>query len=502
MEIKITAREMVMRGIGELVPYANNAKIHGEEQITKLRASLREFGFVTPVLIDEAGNIIAGHGRVMAARAEGMTEVPCVLAEGLSEAQRKAYILADNRMAEMAEWDRAMLKIELEGLDALDFGTEALGFDEEFLSDLFQNEDLEQQTQEEMQTIQDDEPEVNEESPTVVKAGDLWQLGKHRLKCGDSTSEIDFAHLMDGVQGRLCVTSPPYGVGMEYEEKGIAPWRKTISGVINVITKYCRIICWNIGDMFATDTQFIEPTSMYSTQYMNNNGFGLMYCRIWKKQGANFNGVNPYHLVSMKPVQEYEWILGYAKLDYEKDYEPVLRILKNEFDKSGITKDELAEITGAKHMYGHWFTPHQWTMIDESNYTKIQNHCKKKNIRAFEIPYHEIRRQYDDLNIYQKTLSDKDRSDWGQWAIWEIPTVNKRDGHPAAFPVELPARLIKMHSRKGDVVIEPFCGSGTTIIACEQLERVCYGMERDPRYCDVIIKRWEDFTGKKAVKIQ
>ena len=136
-EIKITARELVVRGIDELVPYANNAKIHGEEQIGKIRASLREFGFVTPVLIDETGNIIAGHGRVMAARAEGMTEVPCVLAEGLSEAQRKAYILTDNRMAEMAEWDKAMLKIELEGLDALDFGTDALGFDEEFLSDLF-----------------------------------------------------------------------------------------------------------------------------------------------------------------------------------------------------------------------------------------------------------------------------------------------------------------------------------------------------------------------------
>ena len=136
-EIKITARELVVRGIDELVPYANNAKIHGEEQIAKIRASLREFGFVTPVLIDERGNIIAGHGRVMAARAEGMQEVPCVLAEGLTEAQRKAYILADNRMAEMAEWDKAMLKIELEGLDALDFGTEALGFDEEYLSDLF-----------------------------------------------------------------------------------------------------------------------------------------------------------------------------------------------------------------------------------------------------------------------------------------------------------------------------------------------------------------------------
>ena len=138
-KIKITARGLEMRPIGELVPYANNARIHGEAQIQQLRASLREFGFVTPVLIDAAGNVIAGHGRLMAARAEGMEEVPCVLAEGLSEAQRKAYILAENRLAELSSWDSAMLKVELEGLDALDFGTSTLEFEDAFLSDLFLN---------------------------------------------------------------------------------------------------------------------------------------------------------------------------------------------------------------------------------------------------------------------------------------------------------------------------------------------------------------------------
>lgn len=135
--VRITARELVIKRINDLVPYANNAKIHSPEQIASIRASLREFGFVTPVLIDESGNVIAGHGRIQAARAEGMTEVPCVLAEGLTETQRKAYILADNRMAELAEWDKAMLKIELEGLDALDFIINNLGFDDEYMADLF-----------------------------------------------------------------------------------------------------------------------------------------------------------------------------------------------------------------------------------------------------------------------------------------------------------------------------------------------------------------------------
>lgn len=217
MEIKITARELVMRGIGELVPYANNAKIHGEEQITKLRASLREFGFVTPVLIDEAGNIIAGHGRVMAARAEGMTEVPCVLAEGLSEAQRKAYILADNRMAEMAEWDRAMLKIELEGLDALDFGTQALGFDEEFLSDLFlDGNEAGEETQSEGH-FWEEEGESNEEYEAFT------EKFKPKLTTDDcytpaNVYEVvkDWAVKRYGLEGREIVR--PFFPGGDYEK--------------------------------------------------------------------------------------------------------------------------------------------------------------------------------------------------------------------------------------------------------------------------------------------
>lgn len=480
---------VVEKKLDDLIPYAKNAKRHDETQISNVAESIKQFGFVQPIVVDKNGVIVIGHCRALAAKRLGMEKVPCVAVDELTDEQVKALRIVDNKTNE-SPWDMEMLAEELPDIDLS-------GFDFDFGIDLPE----ESKEDEDKEIVEDEASEVDEDAEPIAKLGDIWQLGRHRLMCGNSTSQEMFSALMDGNTARLCVTSPPYGVGMEYEEKGIEPWRKTISGVVETITKYCRIICWNIGDLFATDSQFIEPTSMYSTEYMKQNGFDIMYSRIWKKQGANFNGVNPYHLVSMKPVQEYEWILGYGKKDYEKDYEPIQKYMKVEFDKSGISKDTLAEITGAKHMYGHWFTSNQWTMIDEANYKKIQKYCEKQKINAFREEYSVVRRRYDNLNIYQKTLTDEERSTWGQWAIWEIPTVHTRDGHPAAFPVELPARLIKMHTREGDNVIEPFCGSGTTLIACEQLNRTCFGMEFDPKYCDVIIKRWESLTGEKAVKL-
>lgn len=334
------------------------------------------------------------------------------------------------------------------------------------------------------------------------KPGDIWELGEHRLMCGDSTDDRNFVKLLDGEEARLCVTSPPYGVGKSYEEFGIEPWRKTIFGAIEAITKHARIIAWNIADLYCTGTQFIEPTSMYSAEKMRECGFLPMYVRIWKKQGGNFAGTEPYYTVSMKPVQEYEWILCFAKAAYEKDYEPIIKYMAEQAAIAQLNNAILKEITGAGFMYGHWFTSHQWSMLDRTNYLKIAKYCAQNGINAFQRDYDELRRWYDNLNIFGKLLPKEEESAWGQWAIWEMATVNKRTGgHPAEFPVELPARLIKMHSREGDIILDPFGGSGTTIVAAEQLGRKARLMEIDPHYCDVILSRWEQLTGRKATRL-
>ena len=187
-------------GIDKLIPYINNAKQHTDEQITRIASSIREFGFVNPVLIDKEFNIIAGHGRVMAAKKLGLTEVPCVYVEGLTEAQRKAYILADNRLGELAEWDMDIVTSELEALQQFDFDIDLTGFE------LPDEED-------DTEVVEDEVPDVPEQP--VTKLGDLWQLGEHRLICGDSTDPAVIDRLMDGVKAECVFTDPPYNIASD-----------------------------------------------------------------------------------------------------------------------------------------------------------------------------------------------------------------------------------------------------------------------------------------------
>ena len=202
-----TTTEMNLVDINKLIPYVNNARTHSPEQINKLRASLREFGFVNPVIIDKEFNIIAGHGRVLAAKAEGIKEVPCVLVDYLTEAQKKAYILADNRMAMDAGWDEEMLKVELEALNAEAFDLSLTGFDDKELTDLFKTET----------EVEDDDYDLTSalEKASFVERGDRWIVGRHVLYCGDATDEEDVNKLMEDKRANLILTDPPYGVSFK-----------------------------------------------------------------------------------------------------------------------------------------------------------------------------------------------------------------------------------------------------------------------------------------------
>jgi DNA modification methylase len=370
--------------IDRLTPYANNARTHSDEQIKKIQASLREFGFVNPVLVDKDNGIIAGHGRVEAARREGLTEVPCVRIEHLTEAQKKAYILADNRLALDAGWDMDILKVELEELKELDFDIDLTGFSDEELSDIFGEGELE--------AVEDD---YNVELPETPKTqlGDIYQLGRHRLMCGDSTDKATVEKLMDGNKADMVFTDPPYNVAFNGR-----------SGKFDVIEN---------DDMPEADfDRFIASV-----------------CEVIK------------HLA---PTHYYIWCNWkfYSTLQTKMEFKSCIVWAKNVF---GLGK-------GYRHQ-------HEFCLFNGEVDETIKN-----------------------------------ESD-----LWEV-AKDTNYVHPTQKPVELCGRALKNHSGVKNVV-DLFGGSGSSLIACEQLNRTCYMMELDPKYCDVIIDRWETFTGQKAVKL-
>ena len=388
-----TTTDMQLVATDKLVPYVNNARTHNEQQILKLRSSLREFGFINPVIIDRDFNIIAGHGRVMAAKEEGIKEVPCVFVDYLTEAQKKAYILADNRMALDAGWDEDLLRVEIEALQAEDFDLGLTGFDEKELAAFFDADDTE-----------DDNFDVDAEleKPPVTKAGDVWLLGKHRLVCGDSTKEETYKMLMGNEQANLVVTDPPYNVNYEGTAGKIQndnlkdeEFYQFLLGAFNCMEEFMASDASIY--VFHADTEGLNFRKAFS-----DAGFYLSGTCIWKKQSL---------------------VLG--RSPYQWQHEPVLFGWK----KKG---------------------KHQW-------YTG-----RKES------------------------------------TIWEFDKPSKNDSHPTMKPVPLIAYPIKNSSMTNCIVLDPFGGSGSTLIACEQTGRICRTIELDEKYCDVIVKRYIEQVGNAA----
>ena len=381
-----TTTEMQLVPVTKLVPYVNNARTHSPEQINKLRASLREFGFINPVIIDRNYGVIAGHGRIMAAKEEGITEVPCVFADHLSEAQKKAYILADNRMAMDAGWDEELLRVEIEALQGMDFDPLLTGFDEAELADLFG---------EETEAKEDDfDVEAELEKPTVTQSGDVWTLGRHRLICGDSTQPETFDILMQGKKANLVVTDPPYNVNYEgtagkIKNDNMAS-EKFYQFLLDAFTNIARVMADDASIyVFHADTEGLNFRKAFS-----DAGFYLSGCCIWKK---------PSLVLGRSP---YQW-----------QHEPCLYGWK----KNG---------------------KHQWY------------------------------------------------SDRKQTTIWEFDKTKKNTDHPTMKPIPLLAYPICNSSMSNTLILDPFGGSGSTLIACEQTDRSCYTAELDEKYCDVIVKRY------------
>jgi DNA modification methylase len=397
------------RQLSELIPYINNSRKHSDDQVTQIAASIKEFGWTNPILVDGDNGIIAGHGRIMAAKKLGMTEVPVIELAHLSKEQRKALIIADNKLALNSDWDSNLLAIELKDLQDLGFDLNLTGFADKELADILKPDQVEGQTDE------DAVPDTPIEPKT--KPGDIYQLGNHKLMCGDSTSIDQVEKLMDGNKASLVITDPPwnvaYGTNLANNAQGYKAreimndnfatdkeWQDFLSGTmgcINIVTlPGCPIYCvmgaseWPAVDKALRDADFHWSSTI-----------------IWAKD-----------------------TLVLSRKDYHTQYEPI--------------------------WYG-WKSdgPRIWTVQD--------------------------RKQSD---------------------LWQCKRPKRSDLHPTTKPVELLERALLNSSNHGVIVFEPFCGSGSTLIACEKTGRRCNAMELDPKYCDVIVKRWEDFTGKKAELIQ
>lgn len=389
-----TTTDMQLVEIGRLIPYVNNARTHSPDQIVKLRSSLREFGFINPVIIDRDYNIIAGHGRVLAAQEEKITEVPCVFVDYLTEAQKKAYIIADNRMAMDAGWDEELLKLEIETLQGMDFDVSFTGFEDQEIADLFGANGK--------SDVEDDDFDLNAalEKASFVEKGDIWQVGRHRLMCGDATSADDVSKLMDGKKGNLIVTDPPYGVSFE-SWHGLTIQNDSIKGeeFYSFLLAAFKNMADNLENGGAAYVFHADTESVNFRRAFADAGFHLSGCCIWVKN-------------SLVP--------GYS--DYQWQHEPVL----------------YGFLQNGKH---RWY------------------------------------------------------SDRSQTTVWNFnkPKINKN--HPTSKPLDLLAYPISNSSQANSIVIDTFGGSGSTLLACENTNRICYMMELDEKYASVILRRYVEDTG-------
>ena len=389
--------------LDRLVPYERNARTHSPEQVAQIVASIQEFGFTNPLLVDGADGILAGHGRLAAAKDMGLAEVPVIVLNHLSAEQRRAYILADNKLALNAGWDEELLRLELGDLQLAEFDLSLIGFSDDELADLLP--DIEELPPEEA----DDEAVPEPPADPVSKPGDVWLLGKHRVMCGDSTSLTEVERLMDGKKADMLFTDPPYGVAYEGGHND-----KKRQQIQNDALEGEDLTSLFYGALTAAVTATADHAAFY----------------VWFASGKSIETFAAFAQLPLKLRAVIQWYkvrsgLGAFMSQYIPNCEPCMYAYK-----AGCSPQ--------------WFGP-----TDEKT-------------------------------------------------VWELQKESRNEFHPTQKPVELPERAITNSSKKGQLVLDLFGGSGSTLIACEKTSRHARLMELDPRYCDVIVNRWQQFTGKTA----
>ena len=393
----------VIKNINDLIEYDSNPREHTPEQVEQVANSIREFGWTMPILIDETNEIIAGHGRLMAGKQLGIKEVPCIIAKGWSDEQKKAYCIADNKLTENSTWSKDFLKLNLTNLYDNEFDLKLTGFSDEELSRLLPDFNIDEGL-----TDEDDVPTPPEEP--VTKLGDIWLCGEHRVMCGDSTSADDFAKLMNGKKAKMVFTDPPWNV--DYGSN-LANGKYKDRSIMN--------------DSMSTEN-FKEFLFSSFNQLKNNSELGCLTYVVMSAQ---------------------EW--GNA----------MLTLKENNY---------------------HWSSTIIWNK-DTLVISRKDYHTK----------YEPIWYGWLEGSPRLQELKDRKQSD-----VWDISRPKKSELHPTTKPIQLIERAIKNSSKIADTVLDSFGGSGSTLIACQKNNRISISMELDPKYCDVIVKRWQNYTGQEA----
>ena len=480
------------RNLADLMPYAGNAKKHDSTQIANVAESIKQFGFVQPIVIDRDGVIVIGHCRALAAEKLGMKEVPCVCVDDLTPEQVNALRIVDNKSNE-SPWDFDILPDELADIDLSDFD-----FD-------FGIEDEEEETE----IVEDEAPEIDDDAEPIAKLGDIWQLGRHRLMCGDSTDKETVELLMDGKKADMVFTDPPYG--MKKEADGVLNDNLNYDDLLEFNKKWIPLTfsntkengswyCWGI------DEPLMDIYSHILKPMAKKNEITFRNLITWDKghgQGQNAEGFMMYPIADEKCLFVVRGIqcLTLNADQYWEEYEPIRKYLYDERIKCGWDIPTMKTIAGhSDKNRDHWTSKSQWNLPTKDVYEKFQAWARNNGVKAFEREYESLRREYESLRAYFDNTHDNMNNVWH----FDRTSASEREltgGHATPKPIALCARAINSSSRENESVLDVFGGSGSTLIACEQLNRTCYMMELDPKYCDVIIKRWETLTGEKAVLV-
>ena len=500
--------------IDKIKMYENNAKEHPDWQIEGLSETIKKIGYRSPIIVDENNMILAGHGRYMALKKLGYGDVQVVRHTDLTEEDKKAYMIADNQYTLNTGFNMEMLKQEIEELESVDFDTSLLGFDEIELQEIMEDEI--EETAEDNQEVAEDDAELEEPKNIVIKSGDLIELGKHRVMCGDSTDSKQIKLLLNNEKAHLVFTDPPYG--MKKEKDGVTNDNLNFYDLLEFNKKWIPLSFENLTEngswyCWGIDEPLMDIYSNLLKPKIENNEITFRNLITWDKgtgQGQNSELTRMYATADEKCLFVMNGVQGFNTNsdNYFEGWEPIRLYLLEQRNKCGWDIPTMKMIAGhSDKSRDHWTDKSQWNLPTKDVYLKFQKWAIENNVDAFKKEYEELKKEYEkikskfyDSRAYFNNTHDNMNN---VWHFDRVVGKNRKEAgeHATPKPVELCARAIKSSSRENEKVLDLFGGSGSTLIACEQLNRKAYLIELETKWVQVIIERYLKFTGEEEIKI-